>query len=134
MLEVLVGAVDMVGEEGAARAPLLPAGAEHEMVDDQGAAAIEQVGQALAPARPFEVVRRVDAHPGQRAALGAEPVALAGEGLLLAQQRLAGLQPFFAGYHRVIVDVHGISPLGGNAHLLVERPRKGSTIPSIDSH
>ncbi|MNH24152.1 hypothetical protein D3C79_840700 [compost metagenome] len=134
VLEVLIGTVDMVGEEGAARATLLPAGAEHEVVDDQGAAAVEQIGQALAPVRPFECIGRVDADPRQRTAFGAEPVALMGEGFLLAQQGLAGLQPFLAGHHRVIVDVHGISPVGGSAHLLVERPREGSTIPSIDSH
>ncbi|MCY1403490.1 hypothetical protein D9M71_186740 [compost metagenome] len=106
MLEVLVGPVDVVGEEGAAGATFLPVGAEHEVVDDQGAATVEQVGQGFPAVRPFEGVDLVDTDPGQRPPLGAEPVPFTGKGLFLAQQLLAGMQPFFAGNHGVLVDFH----------------------------
>ncbi|MNG14836.1 hypothetical protein D3C84_986230 [compost metagenome] len=106
VLGVLVGAVDMVGEEGAAVTALLPIRSEHEVVDDQGAAPVEQVGQGFPAVRPFEGVDLVDTDPGQRPPLGAEPVPFTGKGLFLAQQLLAGMQPFFAGNHGVLVDFH----------------------------
>ena len=42
--EVDVGAVEMIGEEGATRTAFLPVRAEHEMVDDELASAVEQLG------------------------------------------------------------------------------------------
>ncbi len=47
--EVEVGAVYGIGDEGAGGAALGPArfGAEHEMVDDELAAAVEQIGEGF---------------------------------------------------------------------------------------
>src|SRR5204863_3444199 len=42
-VEVRDGAVEVVGEEGATGAPLGPAGSEHEVVDDELGAALEEV-------------------------------------------------------------------------------------------
>lgn len=41
--EVHVGAVDMVGEERAAHATHPPTGTEHEVIDDQLAASVEEL-------------------------------------------------------------------------------------------
>ena len=72
------GAVEMIGEERAARAAFLPAGTEHEVIDEQLAAAAEQVGERLLAAGPVEHVALVDLNPGQFAALPAELVAARG--------------------------------------------------------
>ena len=57
------GAVEMVGQERAARAALLPARTEHEVIDDQLAAAVEQVGQRLLATGSVEHIGLVDLDP-----------------------------------------------------------------------
>ena len=59
------GAVDMIGQERATRATLLPLGTEHEMIDDQFAAAVEKVGEGLFAARPVEHIVLFDLDPRQ---------------------------------------------------------------------
>ena len=63
--------VEMIGEKRATRATLLPAGTEHEMVDDHLAAPIEEIGEPLFALRAIEDVVLFDLDPGQRAPLGA---------------------------------------------------------------
>ena len=67
--EVHGGAVEVIGEQRAARTTLLPVRSEHEMIDDQLAAIAEQVGQRFFSIRPIEFVTLVYLQPGQRAAL-----------------------------------------------------------------
>ncbi len=85
-------AVDMVGKERAARAPLRPARIEHEVVRHQLTAAVEQIGQRSAALRPFEHIGLVDANPGQLASLGAQLIPQAGQ-LLLSLQQVAYGRP-----------------------------------------
>lgn len=54
VLEMHECAFDVVGSERAADAPRRPAGTEHEMMDDQLAAPIKQIGERLLPVRSFE--------------------------------------------------------------------------------
>jgi hypothetical protein len=89
-------AVEIVGRPGAARATLLPLRPEHEVIDDQLAAAVEEVGESLLALRPVEVIGLVDLDPGQLAPLGAQAVAQAREFLLLAQELLACGKPLIA--------------------------------------
>jgi len=106
--EVPVRAVDVVGQERAAWAALLPPRTEHEVIDDQLAAPVEQVGEGLLPVRPLEDVALLDPHPGQLAALGAQPIAQPGEFLLLAQELLARSEPVLARHKTVL---HRVTPL-----------------------
>src|SRR6516164_2177042 len=94
VLEMLAGAVDVVGVEGAADAALFPAGAEHEVLDDQLAAPLEKVGEGYLAPRPVEDIGLLDLDPGHLAALPAQFVARPGKLLLLRQQRPARDQPF----------------------------------------
>src|SRR5437868_10082665 len=105
--EVLDDAVEVVGPERARLAAGLPVGAEHEVVDDELAAAVEQVGEARLAARAGELVVLGDLDPGQVAARGGEPLALVGELLLAGEQLLAGLEPLGARNDLVCVGRHG---------------------------
>ncbi|MCY1452879.1 hypothetical protein D9M71_698360 [compost metagenome] len=69
--QMLVGPVDVVGQERATGAAFVPAVGEHEVVNDQLAAATEQVGEFQFSVESLEVVVLVDFYPGQGAALGA---------------------------------------------------------------
>src|SRR5437016_13540914 len=92
----------MVGQEGAARAPLLPPRAEHEVVRDQLATAVEEVGQRRLALRPLEHVGLVHPHPRHRAPLGAQLVAQPREFLFPCQMRPARLEPFLSRHDRVV--------------------------------
>ena len=89
--QVLIGAIEVVREERAALAAIFPAGAEHEVVDQQLAVLAKQVRQAQRAIGALKLIGLVDFYPGQRPAFGAELVALAGEGLLVDQVLFAGL-------------------------------------------
>jgi hypothetical protein len=86
----------LVGARGAAGAALVPSGVEHEVVEDELAAALEQVGQVHGAVGALEGVVLLHLDHGQVAALGAEGVAGAGQLLLLGQQVLASGQPLVA--------------------------------------
>ena len=88
--------VDVVGVKRAADATLLPVGAEHEVVDDELAPALEEILERLLPVGTLEDIGLLDLHPGQSAALPAQFVLEPGEMLLLLQEFLAGDDPFFA--------------------------------------
>jgi hypothetical protein len=107
--EVNGRAIEMIRQQRAARAALLPAWSEHEVVDDQLAAPVEQVGERLLAGRALEDVSLLDLDPGQLASERAQPVALSGELLLLPQEPLARGDPVVAGYNRVI---HGSASRG----------------------
>src|ERR1700687_4846954 len=93
MLQVHDAAVEVIGDERAARAALLPVRTEHEVIDDELAAPAEEIAQGLLAARSIEDVLLVHPHPGQLPPLGAERVPLPGKGLVLGEQLLSGAQP-----------------------------------------
>src|SRR5947208_10936882 len=69
-------AVEVIGRHRATGAPLRPFRAEHEVIDDQLAAAVEEVRERLLSAvRPREDIALLDPLPGELAALPAELVA-----------------------------------------------------------
>ena len=76
---------DLVGDHRAAAAgmvgPAEHAGLVEGAVDDQLAAAVEQVEQADLAVRAFEHIFLLDRQPGHPPALGGESVAGAGHGL-----------------------------------------------------
>src|SRR5690349_7476092 len=98
------GASDMVALERAADAALLLSRRQHEMLDDQLAAAVEQIGQGRLSGRRVERVGLVDLDPRQRAPLGAQAVAQSRHLLFLGEERGAGLEPFVAGYDAMFHD------------------------------
>src|SRR5206468_9823960 len=70
--------------------PISDARLEEEPVDDQLAAALEQVEQAHRPARALEDVVLVDADAGHAPALGGQGVTGAGQLLLLDEEDATG--------------------------------------------
>ncbi len=72
VLEMHQRAVDVIDLERAADAGLELPGRQHEMLDDQLAAAREEFRQRLSPFGPLERVVLVDLHPGEGAALGTQ--------------------------------------------------------------
>src|SRR2546426_6668407 len=103
MCEVHEGAVDMIGQERAAPAALLPPRTEHEMIDDQLAASLEEVSERLLALRPVEHIRFFDLDPGQVAPLGTQLIAQPGEFLLLDQELLARGEPLVSRYDSVVL-------------------------------
>jgi hypothetical protein len=103
---------DLVGEErAAATAALRPAGHARlveEAVDDQLAAAVEQVEQAGLAVGAFEPVLLFDRHPRHPAALGGQRISRARELLLLGQQLLVSGLPVLLGDDRR--HVHALLP------------------------
>ena len=112
-------AVEVVGQEGAALASFFPARAEHEVVDDELAAAPKRSASVSGRSglRTHNSSRRV---PGQLAALAAELVAPAREFLFSGQVRRARLEPFVSRYHFVLRFVAVIEfPFSGYARAQV---------------
>ena len=64
MLEMLPRRVDMIGDERAAAAHMVRARGQHEMIDGELTAAIEQICQGLPPVRCIERVDLLDLDPG----------------------------------------------------------------------
>ena len=95
MRQVDVGTVEVVGPEGTARAAFLPCRAEHEMIDEQLAPALEQIRKGLPAVRALELVVPVNQHPGQAPPLGRQFVPETGQLLLLVEQRNPRLEPVF---------------------------------------
>ena len=54
MREMQSRTVEMIGEVGAARATFAPIGAEHEVIDDELAPPVEQIGERLFAFRRVE--------------------------------------------------------------------------------
>src|SRR3954447_27005619 len=92
-VEVGDGAVEVIGDEGAAGASRVllvdpEPEAEHEVVDEQLGAAVEELGKGLLPAVRLEDVLLLELHPGQLLAPAGELVSLP-HVLLLALEELA---------------------------------------------
>ena len=68
-VQVWEGTVDGVGHRGARRATCLVAGAEHEVVDEQLSAAVEELRQLARALVGLEAVLLLEWDPGQLAAL-----------------------------------------------------------------
>src|SRR4029453_9218162 len=88
----------VVGDERAVRAALVVIRAEHEVVDDELALAVEEIGERAAPVRPLEDVLLLDGHHRQLAALGGERVALAAQLFLLGEEPRARRGPLTSRY------------------------------------
>src|SRR5687768_5826039 len=91
MLQQPVG--DLVRAGRAAGTPVLPLRIEHEVLDDELAASLEEAGQADLAVRSLEDVVLVDPHHRQPAPVSVEGVPGPGELLLSREQRLASRVP-----------------------------------------
>ena len=85
--------VGVVHIEGAAGAALLPIGAEHEMVDDELALAVEEIGEANFAVRAIEYVILFDFYPGKLAPFGADCVLQVREFFFFLQKLFASGKP-----------------------------------------
>src|SRR6266536_5373237 len=85
--------VEVVGPERADRAAGFVLGIEHEVIDDQLAAAVEELGQCLLAFGSVEDILLLDRLPGQRLPLSGQLVTRASELLLLREQLLARRKP-----------------------------------------
>ncbi len=101
LCEMDIRAVEMVSKERAARAARFPARTQHEMVDDELVAAVEQV-----VARRVEYIILLHLHPRQITTLATQIVARPGEGFFGGEMRLALLEPILVRYDAVIVGAH----------------------------
>jgi hypothetical protein len=101
--------VQAVGDRGVDGVSGLIAGAEHEVVDQQLGAAVEELGQGPGSILGVEAVLLVDPDPGQLAALTGQLVTYPGVCLLAHQQRLAGSLPLLKADNRV--SGHRLLPL-----------------------
>src|SRR6266480_8130051 len=86
--------VEVVGPERADRTAGLVFWIEHEVIDEQLAAAVEQLRQRLLTARAFEDVVLLDRLPRQSLPLPGQLVTRVRELLLLNEQLLTCLEPF----------------------------------------
>src|SRR5579862_836303 len=98
---MLDGAVKVIGDKRAAKAGGVPVRREHQVVDEQLAAAFEKFSQSFSAGGRIVVIVLFDFDPGQCAALGGERVAIAQVPFLFGQQFLAGGEPRFARNDRV---------------------------------
>ena len=98
-----VDAVEVVGPERTAVAPLLPVGPEHEVVDRELTAPGKQVRERDAPFGSVEHVRLLDQGPRHRPALGGERVRLAHQRLLFGEHFEPGGGPVLSRDEYVIV-------------------------------
>src|SRR5215471_2014470 len=112
MIEVHDYAVEIVRPTRAMRATGIPIWTEHEVIDDQLTAAVEQLRQGLVSVRPLEYIILAHALPGQLAALLAQPIAHARELLLLDQELLARSDPFVVRYDLVLCHCDLLRPHG----------------------
>jgi hypothetical protein len=63
-VDVRRGAVDVIGDERATHAAFLLTRGEHEVVHDQLAATVEEIGERLLSIQAVEEIRLLDTHPG----------------------------------------------------------------------
>src|SRR5271169_1729743 len=98
LYEVGPHAVEMVGEKRTARTAFLPSRTEHEVIDNQLAATVEEISQQYFSVWAVEDVLLLDFLPWHLAALAAQLIAQPGELLLLRQQFLPCRQPIRLGH------------------------------------
>src|SRR3954452_4887122 len=99
--------IDMVGGERAARADMVRARRQHEVIDGELAMAAEQIAKRAFALGAFEDIGLLDSDPGQLPALRAQCVEFVRHGTLPGEKRLAGGEPFFARNDGML---HGQSP------------------------
>src|SRR5206468_11006258 len=87
---------DAVGHRRARRATGLVARAEHEVVDEQLGAPVEQLAERLLAVVRIESILLLHAHPRQLASLPGELVTEPGVLLLADEELVARGEPFFA--------------------------------------
>src|SRR4029453_4620671 len=120
------GAVEAVRRiRTAGAAGLRPAGrrrAEHEVVDDELRAPVEELGQRLAPLVRVELVLLLDRHPGELLPPARKLVAAPRQLLLLGEERGPGLQPLVAGADpaHCCISIDGAPPGSVNPGTLPE--------------
>jgi hypothetical protein len=100
-VEVRNDAVEVIGDERAARASRVllvdpVAEAEHEVVDEQLGAAVEEISKALGPISRLEDVLILDRDPGQLLPPARQLIAPSHVFLLGREQLFARRQPFLA--------------------------------------
>jgi len=136
---VQVGRVaEVVDHERAHVAALVPFRVEHEVVDDELAAALEQVEQSHAAVRAFEAVRLLDLDHRQPPTFDAQLVSRSGSRFLLGQQLLASHQPLASGndvlvhfqfLQLLLVSLAGYAPASRvRGERSQSRPRLGSVL------
>src|SRR6266566_137224 len=97
MVQVLNHRLEVVGPERANRAAGLILRIEHEVVDEQLASAVEELGQGLLALRALEDVLLLDRLPGQGLPMSRQLVARAREFLLIREQLRALGNPVVVG-------------------------------------
>jgi hypothetical protein len=104
---------DVVHRERAGGAARFGVGAEHEVVDEQLAATLEQIERPDLPVGSVEAVVLSDLDHRQRAPSGADHIVVAGELLLTREQFSTRLEPLLTGDDLwVIGHVAAPCPLG----------------------
>jgi len=88
-------AVEVIAHERAARTPLGPIRAEHEVVNEQLAARAEKIGERDLSPRRVEDIIRLDFDPRQLTPLSRQLVALAGVLYSLSPEAPCALRPIF---------------------------------------
>ena len=88
-------AVKVIGHERATGTTFLPIGPEHEVIDHQLTAAVEEIGQRFFAFGSVEDVILLDFQPRKLASFGAELIASVGEGFFLFQEIFSRSKPFF---------------------------------------
>jgi hypothetical protein len=86
----------MVDLEGAPHALPGLARSHHEVLDEELAPAVEEIGERHFALWPAEDIALLDLHPGQGPPLGGQGVTTPCELLFLRQERLARREPFLA--------------------------------------
>src|SRR5450755_964173 len=108
--EVDDGAVEAVRDRRAGRAPCRVLGAEHEVIDEQLRASLEEIGERRCALVGVEAVLLVDPDPGQLLPPARQLVAAPGQRLLGLQQLQPGRQP--------LVTCSGL--VSGHCSLLID--------------
>ena len=105
MGEMDVDTVVVVRPERTARTAFLPIGAEHEVIDHELTAALEQIRKAHAAVRAIELIGLLDPHPRHCPTARGESLTLLRKFLFLKEQLATGGEPLFTGNYRRILKV-----------------------------
>src|SRR5262245_8920354 len=127
MFQMRRDAIEAVCPERAVLAAFVPVRPVHEVIDQQLAAALEQLRKGLAAVRPIEDVLFLHLHPRQCAALLAQSVALPGKLLLFGQKPRTGIEP-------LILRNDGMIPHGNLTRQRCNSPSPGKTDSTTFGH
>src|SRR5437764_2538751 len=90
--------IEMIGDKGAPFAHVIGTRRQHEVIERELAATLEQIRKRAFSLGCYEHVRLIDFDPGQPATFGTKCIELVGYGFLLEEERLAGGKPFLPRY------------------------------------